>query len=254
MGYRVEQLATAGDVSVDTIRYYQSKGLLPPPRREGRVAYYDDEHVARLERIRRLQAKGLALATIRRLLDGDLDAADEALVTAMTSADSADPSTGSTETFTLDELSARSGIPPALLRAVVKEGLLVPRRVGGSERYTAADVEAAQAGLRLLEAGLPLPEVLELARRHHAAMRAVAERAVELFDDHIRQPGRASSASDEEAAQRLVDAFNTLLPATTTLVAHHFRRTLLAVAYEHIERVGGDAELAAVEHEAARLS
>lgn len=40
---------------------------------------------------RRLQAKGLPLATIRRLLDGDLGAADEVLVSGMTSADGADP-------------------------------------------------------------------------------------------------------------------------------------------------------------------
>jgi len=253
IGHRVEQLAAIADVSVDTIRYYQSKGLLPPPRREGRVALYDDDHVARLDRIRRLQAKGLTLATIRRLLDGDLDAADEALVAAVSATEAGGAPMGAADAFTIDELAERSGIPVALLHAVVKEGLLVPRRVGGAERYTSADVDAARAGLALLEAGLPLPEILELARRHHAAMRAVAERAVELFDEHIRRPAR-SAASEDDAAQRLVDAFNALLPATTTLVAHHFRRTLLAVAQEHIERVGADAELAAVEREAARIA
>ncbi len=36
MEMRVEQLSAQADVSVDTIRYYQSKGLLEPPRREGR--------------------------------------------------------------------------------------------------------------------------------------------------------------------------------------------------------------------------
>jgi DNA-binding transcriptional MerR regulator len=38
MEMRVEQLSARADVTVDTIRYYQSKGLLDPPRREGRVA------------------------------------------------------------------------------------------------------------------------------------------------------------------------------------------------------------------------
>ena len=251
--YRVEQLAAVADVSVDTIRFYQAKGLLPPPRRVGRVALYDDEHTARLNRIRGLQAKGLTLAAIRRLLDGDLDRADEALVTAVTATDGGDP--GQPESLTIDELATRSGIPVALLQAVIKEGLLVARRVGGEARFSTADVEAARAGLALLEAGLPLPEVLDLAREHHQAMRAVAERAVELFDTHIRQPLRnGESRSEEEAAERLVDAFNTLLPATTKLVSHHFQRTLLAVAQEHIDRVGGDAELAAVERESARLS
>lgn len=249
--FRVEQLAALADLSVDTVRFYQARGLLAAPRREGRVALYDEEHVDRLERIRRLQAKGFTLATIRRLLDGELDAADEALATAVSESES----TGSdADTFTIEELASRSGIPLALLQATVREGLLVPRRVADGERYTSADVAAASAGLRLLEAGLPLPEVLELARRHHTAMREVAERAVELFDEHVRKPLRESGLDDADAAERLVAAFNELLPATTTIVSHHFRRTLLAVAQEHIERVGVDAELAAVEREAARLA
>ena len=132
-----------------------------------------------------------------------------------------------------------------------REGLLIPHRTGTGElRYTHDDLVVAQAGLRLLEFGLPLPEVLDLARRHHRAMREVAERAVQLFDDHVRQPLRSSGLAEEEAATRLVDAFASLLPATTTLVAHHFRRTLLAVAQEHIEHVGAEAELDAVHAEA----
>lgn len=235
MDYRVEQLASAADVSVDTVRFYQSKGLLPPPRREGRVAWYSDEHLERLDRIRRLQARGLTLAVIGRLLSGELDTADEALVTAL-----AEPPAEAT--LTVEELADRSGIPLALLQAVEREHLLVPRRDG----YTSEDVEVAKAGLRLLEHGIPLPEVLALAREHHQAMRRVAERAVELFDEHVRHPLRESGLPDEEAAARLVEAFQQLLPATTALVGYHFTRTLLAVAQEHIENVGGPAELAAV--------
>ncbi|MGZ4128127.1 MAG: MerR family transcriptional regulator, partial [Actinomycetota bacterium] len=41
------------------MRYYQSKGLLPPPKREGRVAIYDRDHLTRVRRIRALQQKGL---------------------------------------------------------------------------------------------------------------------------------------------------------------------------------------------------
>src|SRR5271166_2677326 len=80
MEMRVEQLSVRSGLSVDTIRYYQSKGLLDPPRRAGRVAWYDDGHVDRLDRIRTLQQRGFTLATIARLVTGDLDAADEALL------------------------------------------------------------------------------------------------------------------------------------------------------------------------------
>jgi DNA-binding transcriptional MerR regulator len=250
---RVEQLAGTAGVSVDTVRYYQSRGLLPPPARSGRVAWYGREHLDRLTRIRSLADRGLTLATIGRLLRGELDAADEALAMALSDVDSGGP-----ETFGIDELARRTGIPLALLQAVTREGLLVADESG----YTSADVAASFAGLALLEAGLPLPEVLDLARRHHAAMRDIAERAVALFDEYVRQPLRASGASGArgaqggaqgapgvepaEAAARLVAAFQQLLPATMTLVSHHFQRVLLSVALEHIERVGDAPELAAI--------
>ena len=44
-------------MSVDTIRFYQKRRLLPPPDREGRVAWYGPEHVERLARIRELQRR-----------------------------------------------------------------------------------------------------------------------------------------------------------------------------------------------------
>jgi hypothetical protein len=234
----VEELATAAGVSVDTIRFYQSRGLLPRPRRSGRIGLYDEEHKARIERIRELQAKGFTLATIRRLVSGELDAADEALVAALT--DERKPAED--EVFGLDELAQRSGIPVALLQLAVDEGLLAVEWGG----FTNDDVEAAKAGLSLLEAGVPLPDLLALARTYTHAANAAAEQAVSLFDDHVRRPLRDSGLPDEEAATRLVAAFQRMLPATTTLVSHHFTRTLLAVALAHIEKVGDDAELRAV--------
>jgi DNA-binding transcriptional MerR regulator len=259
---RVEQLSAQAGVSVDTIRYYQSKGLLDPPRREGRVAWYGPDHLARIARIRSLQDRGFTLATIIRFVNGDLDAADEALVGKLTGTpprDSATPEApisdvGSppAELFTLSELADRTGVPLALLKAFEAEELLIPRRVGSVERYTHEDVESARAGLLLLEWGLPLSELLDLSRRHHSATVEVARTAVNLFSTHVRGKLRASegSAVSERAGvddtSRLVEAFMELLPAVTTLVEHHFTRTLLKAAFDHIEQVGSDVERQAV--------
>ena len=181
---------------------------------------------------------------------GELDAADEALIEAVAGEEGDGEAVE--EFFDLDELAVRSGIPVALLQAIEREGLLVGRRHEGRPAYTPGDLAVATAGLRLLELGLPLPEVLELAREHHARMRQTAERAVALFDAHVRQPLRTAGLDEEDAAARLVEAFAVLLPATVDLVSHHFRRTLLAVAEEHIEHVGADAERAAVAAESQR--
>jgi DNA-binding transcriptional MerR regulator len=235
---RVEALARAAGISVDTIRFYQKRRLLPPPRREGRIAWYGPEHVDRIARIRELQQRGLSLALIRRLIDGELDATDVRLAAAV-----ADETRD--ELLTLPELAARSGVPEPLLAAVAREGLLVAQQRDGVDRYAAHDVEVVRAGLELLESGLPLDELLAVARRQHAMTRAIAEEAVTMFDTYVREPLRASELTDDERAARLVDVFRTLLPTVTTLVAHHFRSVLLEVAQEHLERVGDDAELAA---------
>jgi hypothetical protein len=76
--------------------------------------------------------------------------------------------------------------------------------------------------------------------------------AVSLLDTYVRTPLRASDLRDEEKAEQLVQAFRALLPAVTTLVAHHFRRVLLEVAQEHLESVGEHSELLAVNAETAR--
>ena len=82
----MDELAERAGTSVDTIRYYQGRGLLPPPTRRGRIALYGRDHVDRLERVRALQAQGLSLAAIGRLLSGELDARDEPLLAAVAGA------------------------------------------------------------------------------------------------------------------------------------------------------------------------
>ncbi|MGI9022312.1 MAG: MerR family transcriptional regulator [Acidimicrobiales bacterium] len=242
MRMRVEDLAQAADVSVDTVRYYQKQRLLPPPERDGRLALYTAEHLDRLGRIKDLQRRGFTLAVIRRFLDGDLDPADEHLAAAVAEAGDEEADDG---LFGIDDLVARCGVPATILDALVREGLLVPRTHDGELRFSRADVGLVANGLRLVEAGLPMPELLDLSRRHHAMTRAVATQAVELFDTHVRQPLRTADLTEEERAQRMVDAFRVLLPAVTDMVAHHFRRILLQVAQEHLEPVGDPTEIAA---------
>lgn len=241
---RVEDLARAADVSVDTIRFYQKRRLLPPPDRRGRIAWYGPEHAERLARIRELQQRGFSLALIRRHLDGELDAADVPLAAAVVAAAGTDDDAGGAA-LTLDDVAARAGVPRPLLDAVVRAGVLVPRVVDGEERFGPGDVDLVRGGLALLEAGFPLTDLLSLAGRHDAAARAIAEDAVRLFDEHVREPLRAQGLTDDERAERLVAAFRTLLPTVTTLVAHHFRRVLLEVAQAHLEQVGESTELAA---------
>nr|WP_314070824.1 MerR family transcriptional regulator [uncultured Roseococcus sp.] len=68
-------LAAAGGVGVETIRFYQRKGLLGTPARGGGVRHYGREDVRRLRFIRQAQAAGFTLEEIRALLG--LDAGED---------------------------------------------------------------------------------------------------------------------------------------------------------------------------------
>jgi DNA-binding transcriptional MerR regulator len=67
--FRLDELARRGKVASTTVRLYQSKGPLPPPRLEGRTGWYDESHLSRLRLIARLQAEGHSLVGIGNLLE-----------------------------------------------------------------------------------------------------------------------------------------------------------------------------------------
>jgi DNA-binding transcriptional MerR regulator len=229
MEYRIEQLAQAGGVAVDTIRFYQGKGLLQPPRRDGRVTWYSEQHLERLGRIRALQQRGFTLSVIRRFLEGELEDSDEALVEAVT----APPAP---ESLPLDELAAQSGVAIPLLRALEQAGLLLPVADGEEPHYPAEDLGVLAAGLKLVEAGVPLGALMELGAQHAAAVEQTAHRAVDLFDQHVRERIQREGLPAEEAERQLLRTFEDLMEASGTLVRHHFQRALLRAARERIER------------------
>jgi hypothetical protein len=138
--------------------------------------------------------------------------------------------------FDLEALAAEAGAGRPLLDAISRAGLLLPHHVDadGVARYSRADVEAVRAGLALVEAGLPLGELLALGRRTDEAVASLADHAVEAFLRFVRDPVRGTVDDEQEAADRLVTAYRVMLPATERLVAHHTRRRLLAAAAERV--------------------
>ena len=231
MEYRIEQLARTAGVAVDTIRFYQGKGLLEAPRREGRVTWYGDAHVARLRRIKELQQQGFTLTVIQRFLSGELEPSDEALVAAVTHP-------AAPRTLTLHELAERSGVAEPLLLSLQQAGLLVPAEGGEEPLYPADDLEAIAAGMKLIAAGVPIGALMDLGKDYAAAVDRTARQAVDLFDRYVRERIQSEGGETEAAERRLLQTFNELLEASGILVRHHFQRTLLRAAREHIEKRG----------------
>jgi DNA-binding transcriptional MerR regulator len=248
MQYRVEELAGAAGIRVDTIRFYQRRGLLAPPRREGRLAWYGPEHLDRLRRIRELGDDGFTLRQIGRLLEASDPAAkrlhakeaeataDQPLLAALV-----EERVGA-RTHTRREVAELAGVPEALVVAAETAGLIVPIEIDGEARYGDADVEMGRAALALLGAGFPMDELFALAVQHARNVTELADAGIDLFGAHALE---ASGRGEDDAppAEALAALFRDLLPEVTRLVAIHFQRTLVRRALERLGEGGAGASL-----------
>jgi len=69
MAMKIGELASATATKVETVRYYEKIGLLPPPARTAaNYRAYGAEHLARLSFIRRARDLGFTLEAVRELL------------------------------------------------------------------------------------------------------------------------------------------------------------------------------------------
>jgi DNA-binding transcriptional MerR regulator len=236
--YRVDELAELAGISVDLVRSYQSRGLLPPPDHEGRVAWYDKRHLDRLRRIRELKARGWSMRTIGEALN-DRDRGLRGIVEAAVD-------TGEDD-FDLATLAERTGVPAAVLRSFEASGVLRPRHdARGHAQYTSTDVHAMRSLLSLIGTGVPMEEFMAVADVQLAAAQRVAEGTFELFLRYQREPLLARSLPAKVEAERLATSLRVLIEAVSELLAYNFGRTMLDVAQTYLDEHGTKAEQAAL--------
>lgn len=241
--YRVEELAAEAGVSVDLLRSYQWKRLLPPPRHQGRVALYGPRHLERLRDIRQLKDEGHSLRVIANMLAGEPAGRRRARH---------GPAGTDDDRFNLAELAERTRVPPGLLRSLEASDLLRPLQIEDERRYTAGDVRAVRMVLSLVGAGVPMEEFMNVARTQIDAASSVAEGAVELFLRYVREPLVEASLPADEEADRLVAAFRLMLHAATELVAYNIQRMMLNMVEGRIALIGTGPERDAFRGEVVR--
>jgi DNA-binding transcriptional MerR regulator len=246
--YRVDELAAQVGVSVEALRSYQSKGLLPPPRHQGRLAIYGEIHVERLREILDLKHQGYSLRMIAHLLSDA--AAPSPSVPVL--ADTFSASSSEEERLSLRQVAERTRVPPSMLRSLEASGLLQPRNDDDECPYTTADVKAVRMLLSLISGGLPIEEFMAVARTQIETNAAVAQGAIDLFFRYVREPMLDSGLPEEEEAEQLVSALALMLQATTTLISYNFQRRVLNGISSELVRRGATKELDVLQREARR--
>ncbi|WP_432064901.1 MerR family transcriptional regulator [Streptomyces sp. C10-9-1] len=228
----VDELAARAGVTVRTIRFYGTRGLLPPPEiGPRRVGRYGSGHLSRLALIEELQRQGMTLAAIERYLEQlpeDLSDRDLAIHRALVASWAPE----SAEEVTREELERKAGreLREADVDRLAAMGVL-DRTSRGELRL---DCSLLRLGLELLD--VPIAHETILASRtvllEHA--RAAAEELSRLFRDEVWGPYREREGDgDHLAAVKSLSAH--MQPMVVQALVTAFQRSLreeLRAAFE----------------------
>jgi DNA-binding transcriptional MerR regulator len=182
----IGELARRTGMTIRNIRAHQTRGLLPPPEVHGRTGYYNEDHVARIELTREMQAEGLNLEAIRRVLESSEGSSREMVDFARAVRAPFEDETP--EIFDEKELAAAWGVErfdPKLLRRTEKLGILRELPDGKIEVISP---RLQHAGTALVELGVSPEAAVDTAVELRRCSEGVAKTFVELFVKEIWEP------------------------------------------------------------------
>ncbi|MDV3296334.1 MAG: MerR family transcriptional regulator [Brachybacterium paraconglomeratum] len=199
----LEELTSRVGMSVRNIRFYTTKGLVPPPIRRGRSGYYTADHVVRLELVRELQAHGFTLAAIEGYMARiPADATPETIALHRTLLAPWMPEMP--ETITRKELVRRAGRPLSdeELATLNVLGIVYPTKQG---KFQVA-VAHLSLGVALLDLGLPEETALAAQEIFTSHGRAIAEELSALFKKQVWPAYREQGVSADQVRE-MVEKF-----------------------------------------------
>ncbi len=222
--YRIDELARVAGTTVRNVRVYQDRGLLPPPRRQGRVGIYDEAHLARLRLIGQLLDRGYNLAHIAELISAWEQGRDLSHVLGLEAAITGPWSDEIPGYVTREELAlALGGDPsPEDIERAVRLGVI---ELEGA-RFRVPSPRLLHAGSELAAAGMPVGVILDLAEELREDLSRAAHSLVEAVATHlVGERGTGELPSDEETA-RLAAVIQRLRPLAQMAVDAQLARAM----------------------------
>ncbi len=230
----LDELTARVGMSVRNVRFYTSKGLVPPPIRRGRSGYYGPEHVARLELVQELQGHGFTLAAIEKYLatmPPDASAEDVALTRTLLAPWMLEQPV----LMTRDQLASRAGRELSDDDLDVLAALDIATCVG-EDRYRVAPSQLS-VGFGLLELGYPAEAAAAAQKLYRRHGQEIADELYELFRTQVWPRYRESGMTSE----RLAEVVERLKPLSVTSLVTAYEQAMDERRREGIKRRAGTA-------------
>ena len=219
----IGELARRTGMTIRNIRAHQTRGLLPPPEVQGRTGYYNEEHVARIELTREMQAEGLNLEAIRRVLESSSGSSKE--IVDFARAVRAPFEDESPEIFVPEDFAANwqvEAVDERLLRRAEKLGVL---RVLADGNIEVISPRLHRAATRMIEFGVSPTAAIALAGKLHEHADAVARAYIDLFTEQIWEPFDKAGRPDEDWS-KVLEALEAMRPLASDGLLAMFQITM----------------------------
>ncbi|WP_328535697.1 MerR family transcriptional regulator [Streptomyces sp. NBC_00344] len=221
----VDELAARAGVTVRTVRFYSSRGLLHPPViGPRRVGLYGPAHLSRLALIEELQHHGMTLAAIERYLQQlpeDLSAHDLAIhraVVASWAPEGADDATRA-------DLERRAGRSLSEGDVDRLAAMNVLERVAGEPDGFRVDTGLLALGVQLLDVPIAQETILAARTVMLQHTRAAAKELTRLFQDQVWGPYRERE-QDPDAVEAMKSLSAHMQPMVVQALVTAFQRSL----------------------------
>jgi DNA-binding transcriptional MerR regulator len=234
----IGELARRTGMTVRNIRAHQTRGLLPSPEVHGRTGYYGEEHVARIELTREMQAEGLNLEAIRRVLESTDGSSAE--IVDFARAVRAPFEDETPEIFAPGELAEIWGareLDPKLIRRGEKLGILRELPDGKIE---AISPRLQRAGGALVELGVSPNATLDVAEKLRRQADAAARTFIDLFVKEIWEPFDRAGRPEEDWP-KVREALDRMRPLASDAVLATFQIAMGEATEKAGERTLRDA-------------
>lgn len=219
----IGELARRTGMTIRNIRAHQTRGILPPPEVHGRTGYYNEDHVARIELTREMQAEGLNLEAIRRVLETSEGSSREMVDFARAVRAPFEDETP--EIFDAKELAAAWGVDkfdPKLLQRV--EDLGIVRQLPDG-RFEVISPRLQRGGTALIELGVSPQAAVETAEELRRHSEGVARTFVELFVKEVWEPFDRAGRPEEDWP-KVREALDRLRPLASDSLLAMFQITM----------------------------